>query len=137
MTHPDLVKVEVVCWAPAGGTAPDSEPDTMQPASPRHATARGTWWERTVTRGHEALATSSEAIAVEVDAVAERMMAALEQRHSDRAAARVSEAAPDPLWRLNEVEVTFGVQLTGEATIAVFSATSESSAQIVLKFTRA
>jgi len=86
------------------------------------------------------LLASSEAIAAQVDVVAERMMVALEQRHADRvavrAAVRTATGEPDPAWELDGVEVTFGVQLTGEASIAVFSATGESSAEIVLHFSR-
>jgi hypothetical protein len=137
VTEPSEVEVGVIRWVAVEMPTPSDEPDEMGPASPRHARQRPTLWQRTVTAGHESLATASEAIAAEVDAVAERMIGTLEARHADRAADRASAGAPEPAWQLDEVEVTFGVQLTGEASIAVFSATTESSAEITLRFTRA
>lgn len=64
------------------------------------------------------------------------MTAALEQRDRDRLAARAQAQLPDPLWQVSEVEVSFGVQLTGEVALAVFSGSGESSAQITLTFAR-
>jgi hypothetical protein len=130
--------VQVVRWVEEPD-APEPEPDsadTMGPASPRHARTRTGLWRRTITAGHEALAASSESIAVQVDAVAERMITALEQRQHDRHAHRAKLGLPDPAWEVGEIEVSFGVQLTGEATVAIFSGSAESSAQIVLKFSR-
>jgi hypothetical protein len=79
---------------------------------------------------------ASEAIAAQVDLVAERMIATLEQRDADRRAGRTQDQVPEPLWQASEVEVSFGVQLTGEVGLAVFSGSGESSAQISLTFTR-
>jgi hypothetical protein len=107
----------------------------MGPATARHA-RHPSLWQRTLTAGHEALGASSEVIAVEVDAVAERMITTLERRDAARAAAQAHDGVPDSPWLLDEIEVSFGVQITGEASIAVFSASSESSAQITLRFTR-
>jgi Trypsin-co-occurring domain 1 len=135
MTHlPAADQVGLVRWTALSENETDD--DDFGPASPLHADERRTFWRRSVDYGHEALATSSEAIAVEVDVVAERMMAALEQRHADRQAARDRTGQPDPDWQVTEVGISFGVQLTGSATIAVSSAEAEASAQITLTFTR-
>jgi hypothetical protein len=64
------------------------------------------------------------------------MVAALERRQRDRHAHRAELDLPEPPWQVEEVEVSFGVQLTGEATVAMFSGSAEASAQIVLKFAR-
>jgi hypothetical protein len=48
-------------------------------ATPRHASGQPGFYRRTITNGQDALASSSEAIAVQIDQVAERMMTALEQ----------------------------------------------------------
>jgi hypothetical protein len=93
-------------------------------------------WRRTVTTGQQALASSSAAIAAQVDEVAVQMITALEQRETARSTARAGAGQPDPLWQASQVEVTFGVQLTGETSLAVFSASAESSAQITLTFAR-
>jgi hypothetical protein len=141
--EPVPVPVEVVRWVEGPGvddgpTGPDGTgPDGMGPASPRHAYRGPSVWRRTVVAGQEALAGSSEAIAVQVDAVAERMLAALERRADDRLAHRAELGLPAPAWQVDQVEVSFGVQLTGEATVAVFSGSVQTSAQIVLTFTRA
>ena len=140
MPEAEINRVEVVRWVeepgppeqPDGGSA-----DRMQPASPRHARPRTGLWRRTVTAGQEALTSASEAIAAEVDTVAERMMAALEQRQGDRRAHRAQLGLPNPSWEVEEIEVSFGVQLTGEATVTMFSGSAEASAQIVLRFSRA
>ena len=134
-------RVEVVRWVQEpddSAEQPDHDSsDRMQPASPRHARPRTGVWRRTVAAGREALAASSEAIAVEVDAVAERMIAALEQRHDQRRDRRAQDGLPNPAWEVSEIEVSFGVQLTGHATIAMFSGSTDTSAQIVLRFSRA
>lgn len=132
-------QVEVVRWVESPDSTGDDSAgrDEMGPASPRHAYQRPIVWRRAVVAGQDALAGSSEAIAVQVDAVAVRMLAALEQRESDRRAERARLGVPDPAWQVGEVEVSFGIQLTGAATVAVFSGSAETSAQIVLKFTRA
>jgi hypothetical protein len=131
--------VGVVRWTEpdtAGGPTDPEDLDRMEPASPRHARARDGVWKRTVVAGQEALTSSAETIAVEVDRVADRIMTALEQRQADRREARTSAQQPDPTWNVDQVEVSFGIQLTGEASLAVFSATAESSAQITLTFSR-
>lgn len=124
-------QVEVVRWEP--GAAADA--DEMGPAA-RQARDREGFWHRTVSVGRGALTSSSEAIAAEADAVAEHMMAALQRRQEDGARRRAEQGLPEPVWQVSEVEVSFGVQLTGETSVAVFSASTESSAQIVLTFTR-
>jgi hypothetical protein len=126
-------QVQVVRWA--APTQPRDDDEEFGPAA-RHATQPAGPWQRILQSGNEALKSSSEAIAVEVDEVAERMMAALEQRQSDRQTARTAASLPQPAWQLNEVEVSFSVQLLGEATVAVFTATAEASAQVTLKFSR-
>ena len=128
--------VGVVRWA--GPDTPDDaeDPGWMELASPRHARSGDRAWKRTVVAGQEALTSSAEAIAVEVDRVAERIVTALEQRQTDRRQARARAQQPDPAWNVDRVEVTFGIQLTGETSLAVFSATTESSAQITLTFSR-
>jgi hypothetical protein len=131
--------VQVVRWepSPSGNGPRDDSVDQMGPAAtPRHAGSRPGLWRRTVSNGQEALASSSEAIAVQIDQVAERMMTALERGQTDRQADRARAQQPDPLWQVSQVEVTFGVQLTGEVSLAVFSASSESSAEVTLTFTR-
>jgi Trypsin-co-occurring domain 1 len=130
---PNPRPVGVVRWSTPRDVPID---DGFGPASPRHATERRTFWQRSVDYGQEALTSSAEAIAVEVDVVADRMMAALEQRHRDRAEIRDRAGADDPAWQVSEVEVTFGVQLTESASIAVFSTEAEASAQITLTFSR-
>lgn len=133
-------RVEVVRWIEEPGPSADQDDglvDRMQPAArARHAQPRTGLWRRTLMAGHEALAASSEAIAVEVDTVAERMVAALDQRQSDRRASRTELGLPSPGWEVDEIEVSFGVQLTGEASVAMFSGSTEASAQIVLRFSR-
>jgi hypothetical protein len=138
VTEPARYEVSVVRWIPVDPGAPGTtpEPDEMGPASPRHARQRPTFWQRTVSAGQETMLGASEAIAAEVDAIAERMIATLQARQTDRAAALTASGQPDPAWALNEVEVTFGLQLTGETSIAVFSASTESSAEITLRFTQ-
>jgi hypothetical protein len=117
--------------APGGGL------DVMGPAGARHARDGEGRWQRKVTAGgQEVLAASAESIAEQVDLVAERMIAALEQRRQARESARRHAGHPDPAWDTCGVEISFGVQLTGEASLAVFSASAESSAQITLTFTR-
>jgi hypothetical protein len=132
--------VQVVRWTPPPTDGPLDENvglDQMEPASPRHAgPGRTGFWQRTVTTGHEALASSSEAIALQIDQVADRMVTALERQHAERWVARDRTQQGDPLWQVSEVEISFGVQLTGEVTLAVFSGSSESSAQITLTLTR-
>lgn len=130
--------VQVVRWepSPSGSSPRDSSEDQMGPAAARHANDRPAFWRRTITNGQEALASSSEAIAVQVDQVADRMMTALEQAETHRQADRAQAQQPNPLWQVSEVEVTFGVQLTGEVSLAVFSGSSESSAEVTLTFTR-
>jgi hypothetical protein len=128
--------VGVVRWTESDTPDAAEDPDRMEPASPRHARPGGGAWKRTVVAGQEALTSSAEAIAVEVDRVAERIMIALEQRQTDRQEARVQAQQPDPAWNIDQVEVTFGIQLTGETSLAVFSTTAESSAQIALTFSR-
>lgn len=135
MPDPGPADVHVVLWNDSDAVDPD-DADRMAPASPRHATGRPTRWQRTITTGQEALLSASEVIAGQVDLVAERMTAALEQRDRDRLAARAQAQLPDPLWQVSEVEVSFGVQLTGEVALAVFSGSGESSAQITLTFAR-
>lgn len=129
-------RVRVVRWIPTEPFPLAGDPDAMGPASPRHARDRATLWQRTLTAGHESLGAASEVIAAQVDTVAERMIDTLEARHADRVAARARLGATASDWDLDEVEVTFGVQLTGEASIAVFSASTESSAEITLRFAR-
>jgi hypothetical protein len=124
-------RVEVVRWV--AQTPVDD--DEMAPAA-RHARSAPGVWHRTVSIGRDALTTSSEAIAAEADAVAEHMMTALQRRQEDSALYRAEHGLPDPLWQVSEVQVSFGVQLTGEASVAVFSTSTESSAQIVLTFSR-
>lgn len=128
-------QVHVVRWSDSDAVEPDAV-DRMAPAAPRHATGRPSRWQRTITTGQEALLSSSEIIASQVDLVAERMMAALEQRDRERLASRAQAQLPDPLWQVSEVEVSFGVQLTGEVALAVFSGSGESSAEITLTFSR-
>jgi hypothetical protein len=129
--------VGVVRWTEPEATALGVEdPDRMEPASPRHSRARGGVWQRTIMAGQDALTSSAEAIAVEVDRVAERIMSALEQRQADRQDMWARTQQPDPSWSVEQVEVSFGVQLTGETSLAVFSATAESSAQITVTFSR-
>lgn len=118
------------------GDYDDDDQDQLVPASPRHATARPTRWQRTITTGQQALLGASEVIAAQVDLVAEQMLAALERRDAERRTNRAHAQLPEPLWQASEVEVSFGVQLTGEVGLAVFSGSSESSAQITLTFTR-
>jgi len=64
------------------------------------------------------------------------MITALEQRQNDRRTSRTHAGLPPPAWQVAEIEVSFGVQLTGEASVAIFSGSAEASAQIVLKFAR-
>lgn len=133
MTVEQECEIQVVRWQAAqpADTHPE-EAGEMLPASPRHA-RRATLWERTLTTGQQALATSSESIAQQVDVVAARMIAELDRRET----ARLRELSDtDPTWRLDDIEVSFAVQLTGETSIAVFSASGESSAEIALRFTR-
>jgi hypothetical protein len=125
-------RVEVVRWV---AQTPVDDDDEMAPAA-RHARPAPGVWHRTVGIGRDAMTTSSEAIAAEADAVAEHMMAALQRRQEDGALYREEHGLPDPLWQVSQVQVSFGVQLTGEASVAVFSASTESSAQIVLTFSR-
>jgi hypothetical protein len=133
------VDVQVVRWepSPSGNGPREGSVDQMGPAAtPRHASGQPGFFRRTITNGQDALASSSEAIAVQIDQVAERMMTALEQAESGRQADRARAQQPAPLWQVSEVEVTFGVQLTGEVSLAVFSGSSESSAEVTLTFTR-
>lgn len=138
MPEPGPSNVGVVRWTPSDASpeTTDDSPDRMEPASPRHAHHRYGPWQRTVTSAQESLISSAEATAAQVDLVAERMMAALERCRDDRATEWVGAGQPDPTWDLDEVAVSFGVQLAGEATPAVFSTSGESSAQITLTFSR-
>ena len=89
----------------------------MQPAGARV--------RRVIAKGQEVVGESAESIARQVDAVAERMVAVLGER--ERAEGE---------WGVREIEVSFGVQLTGEAAVAMFSGSVETSAQVTLRFTK-
>lgn len=128
--------VGVVRWTETDPAAGVQDPDRMEPASPRHTSVSSGVWRRTVVAGQEALASSAEAIAIEVDQVAEQIMTALEQHQTDRQHVRARTRQPDPGWTVDQVEVSFGIQLTGETSLAVFSTSAESSAQITLTFSR-
>jgi Trypsin-co-occurring domain 1 len=140
MADVETGRVEVVRWVERAGSEltdePDDSADRMAPASPRHARPRSGLWQRVVTAGQEALVESSTAIAAQVDTVAERMVATLEQRQGKRQAHRAELGLPGPAWQVAEIEVSFGIQLTGETAVAIFSGSAETSAQIVLKFAR-
>jgi hypothetical protein len=130
--------VATVRWETADGFAEYASdvPDGMEPAAGRHTASRVGLWRRTLVAGHEALTASAAAIAEQVDTIAEQMIEALQQRTDARATRRQERGLPDSGWLVHEVEVSFGIQLTGEATLAVFSGSTETSAQIVLKFNR-
>ena len=133
MTEVETERVEIVRWAPSNGGTDD--PDSMNPARGKHS--RPSVWRRTVVAGQDALANSAVSIAVQVDKVAEQMVDTLERRQRERRDDWATQGVTEPAWQAAEIEVAFGVQLTGEATVAIFSGSTETSAQIVLRFTRA
>jgi hypothetical protein len=133
-------EVAVVRWVLASAVPDDHEREAdqevdapMEPAA-RHARGSVGIWRRTAVGGQQALISASQQIASQIDLIADEMVDALQKRHETRQAEHLPTDVAIPTWRAKDLEISFGLELTGSASVQVFSASATASATVVLRF---
>jgi hypothetical protein len=129
---PLTFEVGVAIHGPLDGTSTDGGPAVPgydEASGERRGAGRHISGRRPVVveKGEEAVRVATEAIAGQIATAAGRIAASIEQHPI---------ASPPPgHFGLDEVEVTFGITLTGGVQ-ALFTAQTESSAQVTLRMSR-